>query len=171
MDARIPPEARTALTSLESGVVLGRVSSRLAVAQTPQQNLEDGLCGRATFAASAVAGNTELRFSLRGSTGMADQLGVHHLRGWKRQRGWMNGSDKRCWTIWAFLSGCLELRMTAGKLTALRHAHHAVMLTIATATRRQIRLTLRREREERGSEGQTEYSQQRDCDELAQCFH
>ena len=53
---------------------------------------------------------------------------------------------------------------------AFHRSHHAVMFAILPAARRQIRLVLRREREERSGEGQAKDGQQCDRDQLTQCL-
>jgi hypothetical protein len=54
----------------------------------------------------------------------------------------------------------MELRITIGDLSSFAHARHAVMLSIAAATRRQTRLTLRGHRKEWRNERQAEYGEQ-----------
>jgi hypothetical protein len=57
-----------------------------------------------------------------------------------------------------------ELSLAAGQLSAFRHRHHAMVLTVTPAARRQTCLTLRREREERRGKRQAEDGQQRNGD-------
>jgi hypothetical protein len=72
---------------------------------------------------------------------MRDQNCKDGLSGWWYKRVAVNRRDGGR-AIRALLSRCLELRITANKLIALCHAHHAVMLPIAAAARRQVRLAL-----------------------------
>ena len=61
-----------------------------------------------------------------------------------------------------------ELRLIAEYLAAFCHAHHAVMLAVLAAARRQVCLTLWRQSKERGGERKAEDGQQRDGDEFTQ---
>ena len=61
-----------------------------------------------------------------------------------------------------------ELWLVAGHLRPLDHAHHAMMLPVATAACREVRLTLRRQREEGCGKRQAENGQQRNGDKLTQ---
>lgn len=79
------------------------------------------------------------------------------------------GDEERSWAVWAFFLGSPKLQPLAGKLTALRHIRHAVMLATPPAARRQVRLTRRCQGEEWGDERQAESGQQQDGKQLTQC--
>jgi len=97
----------------------------------------------------------------------------HYLRKdrlrWKHDKGVAVYGGYVSRAIGAFLGRGLKLRITAGKLSALRHAHHAMMLSIATAARRQVRLALAGHGQQRLDERQAQQGQQRDGEKFPQC--
>ena len=72
---------------------------------------------------------------------MRDQACKDGPSGWWHKRVTVNHRD-RSRAIRALLSGRLELHDEHGKLTTLRHAHHAVMLPIAAAALKHVRFVL-----------------------------
>jgi hypothetical protein len=74
-------------------------------------------------------------------------------------------TSDECPVLQSWRTAALAARL---RILAVCHIHHAVVLAVPAAARRQIRFTLRREREQRGGKGQTEDGQQRDGDKLAQ---
>ena len=61
------------------------------------------------------------------------------------------------------------MRFAAFQAGALSHIHHAMVLTVAAATRWQVRFARGSQRHERSDERQAEHGQQRDGNKLAQC--
>ncbi len=68
----------------------------------------------------------------------------------------------------ALLGRRTERRSIALKLRSIFSDHHAVVLPISTAARRQIAIVLRSQREERRGKWQAQKSQQRDGKKLPQ---
>jgi len=66
----------------------------------------------------------------------------------------------RCRTIRAFLNRSAELRIVTGKLTALAHAHHAVVFTIPATARGQPSIRILPHSEEGQDEREAEYGEQ-----------
>lgn len=74
-------------------------------------------------------------------------------------------------TIWTPFSRSTKLWIAAGELTAFCHAHHAMVLTVAAATCRQVRLAPRIQRKERLDKRQAQKSQQRNGEKFPQCSY
>jgi hypothetical protein len=105
---------------------------------------------------------------LRGESGLGNQACKHGLCSWWNKRVAMiesNGSR----AIRAPLHRRLELRIMAGELAALNHAHHAMVLAVAAAARWQARLAPGIQRKERLDKRQPQDSQQRDGESFTQC--
>ena len=118
--------------------------------------------------ARVIAGDAELRFRLCGNRRMRNQGCENSLRnGWHKRIAMNYRNSSRA--IRAFLGRGLELRITAGKLSALRHAHHAMMFSVSAAARRQVRLALAGHRQERLDKRQAQKGQQRDGEKSPQC--
>lgn len=118
----------------------------------------------------AIAGDMKFGFSLCRTCRVSRYFREDRLR---RRHNKCVAVDRRnaCRTIWALLAGSLELRITAGELPAFRHAHHAVMLSVAAAARRQIRLALASHRQERLEKRQANQGQQRSGEKSTQCCY
>lgn len=112
------------------------------------KTLEEERGGRAALLARAIARNTKFRFCLRDDCRMCNQACKDGLS-CGGNKGAAAAHDNDCRAIRTPLGGCPKLRVTADNLFPLGLAHHAVVLTIAAAARRQIRLTLRRQCKER----------------------
>jgi len=114
-----------------------------------------------------VARNAPLRFRLDNASRVSKQrLEVPHrkLYSYEIVVGYSNGTR----AVRALLKGTGKPSSFFRRILAVGQIHHAVVLPVPPATRRQIRFTLRREREQRGGKWQTEDGQQRDGDKLAQ---
>ena len=128
--------------------------------------LEGQRRGRAALLARAIAGDAEFGFRLCGDCRMSNQACKDGLSGWWNKRIAMNHRN-RCRTIRALLGGCLELRIVARTLTALRQAHHAMMLAVPSAAGRQILLRAWRECQQRRENRQAKEGQQQNGESFA----
>lgn len=105
--------------------------------------------------ARAVARNAEFRFGLGEHGWMCDQGCIDSLsRGWNAGVAVDYNNGRRA--IGALIGRCLKLPLIAGRLAALRHVSHALMLPITTATRRQVALALGSQGEEWLNKRQTQ---------------
>lgn len=114
-----------------------------------------------------VARNAPLRFRLDNAGWVSEQrLEAPHrkLYSYEIVLGYGNGTR----AIWALLKWTANPCSLFQRILSVCHIHHAVVLAVPAAARRQMRFTLRREREQRGGKGQTEDGQQRNGDKLAQ---
>lgn len=128
--------------------------------------LEGQRRGRAAFLARAIAGDAEFGFRLCGDCRMRNQACKDGLSRWWNKRIAMNHGNSRR-TIRAFLGRCLELRITASKLTALCRAHHAMVLAAPHAAVRQILLHAWRERQQWRENRQAKEGQQQNGESFA----
>ena len=89
----------------------------------------------------AVKRYAALGLRLRNACGMAEKIRVKcHRYGWSSQWVWWQRRYS-CRAVGAFFRMRFELRIvTEDKLATLVHARHAVVLAVASATRRQSRL-------------------------------
>jgi len=90
----------------------------------------------------AIAQNAMPGSNLSRDRRIADQMCVNDATVGRPELGWMRGDVQRSRTEWALFLRNNNL-MSARDSAAFRDAQVAVMFTTTTATRRQIRLTLR----------------------------
>ncbi len=122
---------------------------------------------RSAFLTGTVARNAPLRFRLDNAGWVSEQrLEAPHrkLYSYEIVVGYGNGTR----AVRALLKRTANPCSLFRRILSVGHIHHAVVLPVPPAARRQIRFTLRREREQRGDKGQTEDGQQRDGNKLAQ---
>jgi len=81
-----------------------------------------------------------------------------------RERGRMLRTQDGYRRVRASFERCGKRSLATIQLIAFHHAHHAVVFAMLPAARRQIRLALRREREERSGKWQAKDGQQCDRD-------
>lgn len=125
--------------------------------------------GRAAFLTRTIARDAEFGFRLSRNRRMRHQARKNRLSGRRNKKPPMNQSGGDCLPVRALLARRLKLRITARQLSALRHAHHAVMLSVATATRRQVRLARGIPRQEWLDERLAQESQQHNGKQFTQC--
>ncbi len=100
---------------------------------------------------------------------MTDEVAVDR-RGHRWSRKWvgMSGRD-RSGTVGALLSRSFELRIVADcEFAALVHAHHAVMLAVTSAARRQARLRVLSHSQHGKDKREAEHGQQQNGDKPSQ---
>lgn len=128
----------------------------------------DGESRRPAFLTRPVARNSPKRLRLSGYCRVTDQTSEDCLIRWRSKFIEVSGSD--CFRkVWALLGWCTESGCMIGKLNVLTHTQYAVMLSVPAATGGQVRLTLRRHREERRGQRQAENGQQQNGQNLPQC--
>lgn len=135
----------------------------------PAKGSEDCQCWRTALLVGSVAGNAAFSFGLCCPGRVTDQITEDRRRYW-RSRKWV-GLRRRdgAGAVRAFLGRSFELRIVADdELTARVRAHPAMVLAVASATRRQSSLRILPHGQHGKQEGKAEHSQQQNGDQSTQ---
>lgn len=134
--------------------------------------LREEECRRSTFVAGAIARDTPQRVGLRDDSDQSCHSREEELRKRRAEERHVRRRQQSGWSKWTLLSGSREAVLPHGEFLPFRHAHAAVMRSIAPAARRQPRfLTACTQSEKRGEQRQSKDRYQRDGEELAQPLH
>jgi hypothetical protein len=157
--------------------VAGEIS-RLKEAAVPsdavqhvQADLEDGRGGWTAFATCSIPRDTQPRLSLCCAGRMTYELGEEYPSSRDTERARTIHRNESRGAIRALFRWRAERWLVGLQLIEGCCTHHAMMLAVPAATRRQVRLTLRRQRKERGCKRQAQYGEQRNGDEPTQYPH